>query len=69
VATLTGLRHSGLHVIGVGGSLIVLEVARHARGDSEVEVSIDVALSARRGDVHSSQWETGLAVIERGVSP
>ena len=69
MATLTGLRHSSLHVIGVGCSLIVLEVARHARSDSEVEVSIDVTLGAWRCDVHAGQRETCLAVIESRICP
>ena len=69
VATLAGLRHARLHVIRVGGSLVVLEVAKHASGDSKVEVAVDVTLCARRGEVYSSQREAGLAVIEGGIGP
>ena len=69
VATLAGLRQGGLQVIGVGGPLIVLEVARHASSHSQVEVSVDVTLRARSGDVHPGQRETGLAVVEGGIGP
>lgn len=69
VAALTGLRHAGLHVIGVGCSLVVLEVARDARRDSQVEVSIEVTLGAWRCDVHAGQREAGLAVIEGRIGP
>jgi hypothetical protein len=69
VAACASLRHARLYVIRVGGSLIVLEMTRHASGDSEVEVSVDMALCARRGDVNSGQRETGLAVIEGGIGP
>lgn len=69
VAAFAGLRHACLRVIGVGGALVLLEVARHACSDSKVEVSIDVALSAGRGDMYPGQRETGLAVIKSGVGP
>lgn len=69
MATLTGLRHSSLHVIGVGCSLIVLEMAGDARGNRKVEVSIHVTLRARGSDVHTGQWEASLAVIEGRIRP
>ena len=69
VAALAGLRHARLYVIGVVRSLVVLEVARHAGGISQVVVPVDVTLRARSRHVRSGQRETGLAVIECGIGP
>lgn len=58
-----------MHVIGIGGRLVVRQVARNARGVGQVVVSVDVTLGARCGHVRSSQGETRLAVIECRISP
>lgn len=69
VATLAGLRQGGLHVIGVGGSLIVLEVAGHASSYRQAVVAVHMTLRAWGRDVHTGQRETSLAVIESGIGP
>ena len=46
VATFAGLRHTRLHVIRVGGCLVVLEVARRASSDGQVKVPVHMALRA-----------------------
>ena len=69
VASLAGLRHARLYVIRVVRSLIILEVARHTGGISQVVVPVDVTLRALSSHVRSGKRETGLAVIECGIGP
>jgi len=66
VAHLAGLREVLLHVIGIGRALVVLQVARDARGVRDVVVVIDVTIGALpwRNGVQSGQWEAGLRVIK-----
>jgi len=58
-----------LLVIGVSSALIVLQVAGHTGGVSDVIIAVDVALGAGGFGVHSGQRETGLGVIEDCVGP
>lgn len=69
VAGFASLRHSGLHVIGIGRPLVILQVARDARSVGQVVISVDVALRTLQRNVRPTQREAGLAVIEGGVSP
>lgn len=69
VAALAGLRHARLYVIRVVGSLVVLEVAGHAGGISQVVVPVDMTLRTLGSDVRSGQRKTGLGVVKRGVGP
>ena len=69
MAVLARLREACLHVIRVGRCLVILQMAGDACGIGQVVVSVDVALRARGGHVHSAQRETGLAVIECRVRP
>jgi len=46
VALLAGLRESGRHVVGIGGSLIILQVAGNAGRAGEVVIVVDVAIGA-----------------------
>jgi len=66
VADLAGLRDALLHVIGVGGAGVVVQVARYASRDRNVVVVVFVAVRALpwRHGVHARQRERGLRVIE-----
>src|SRR6185369_11167826 len=69
VATLTSLGQRSLHVVGIGGALVVLQVARDAGGVGQVVISIDVALRTLQRDVRACEREAGLSVIEGRVCP
>ena len=69
VAGFASLRHSSLHVVGIGGALVVLQVARDAGGVGQVVISIDVALRTLQRDVRACEREAGLSVIEGRVCP
>jgi len=58
-------------VVRIGGALIVLEVAAHARRTVQRVIVVDVAIrtGARRNRVHSGQSETSCRVIEFSVGP
>ena len=47
VTILASSRYSGRLVIGIGGALIVLQMAGHTGGIGDVVVAVDVALRAR----------------------
>jgi len=69
VAELTVLRESGRRVIRVVGCLIVLQVARIARGGQRGVLAARMALLARGGRVRAGQRKLGGAVIEGGSQP
>jgi len=64
VTHVAGLRDSGGKVIRIGRTLVVLHVARHARGCCQTEITVGVTLIALQLGVSASQWETHRAVIE-----
>ncbi len=51
MADLTSLRNSLLRVVRIIGVLVILQVARYARLDGQIEVSIRVALVALQSGV------------------
>ena len=69
MAALASLRYSGLHMVGIGRALKVLQVTRHAGGIGQVVISVDVTLGALQRGVRPGQWEAGSRVIEAGISP
>jgi len=69
VANLTGLRKIARYVIGIFGTLEVRQMARHARGDRDVVIVVDVAAGTRRGRVEACQRKACGRVIKLGVSP
>ncbi len=71
VARIARLREIGADVVWAGGSLIILQVAGHARCAVQVVVVIDVAIraDARRHGVRTGERKSGVVVIERSVQP
>lgn len=69
VAGLAGLREPRLHVVGILGALIVLQMARHASRIFQVVIPIDVALFAWGSRVRTGQREACVGVIETGIGP
>ncbi len=67
MAGLASLRESGLHVIGIGCALEVLQVARHARSIGDAVVVVHMAGRARHAGVRTRQREASIAVIKRGA--
>ena len=74
VALLTGLRESGLHVIGIGRALEIGQVALHARsagkavGATRAECRV-MALRALQRSMRAGQHEPGRVVIESRAVP
>lgn len=56
-------------MIGTLGSLVVLQVARHAIGADIGVVAVGMALQARGGRVRSGEREPGQVVVEFGSGP
>ena len=69
VAALASLRYPGLHMVGIGRALEVLQVTGHATGVGQVVIPIDVALRTLQRDVRAGQREAGSRVIEAGIGP
>jgi len=71
VTLLTSLREAGLHVIGIGRSLEVFQVAAHAGRirAGQVVVAIYVALRTLNAGMRPSQRETGGVVIKVRTHP
>src|SRR5215510_13184657 len=66
MALLASLRESRLYVIGIGGALEILQVARHASRvrAGQVVVVVHVTLRALRRCMSARQGETGGRVVE-----
>jgi hypothetical protein len=56
-------------VVGVGRSLIILQVTRDASGVGQVVISIDMALRTLQRNVGATERETSLVVVEGRVRP
>ena len=71
VALITCLRKAGGNVIRVCGSLIVLQVTRHAGSARQRVIIVDMTIDAltRWNSVQAGQGETGTVVIEGRVGP
>lgn len=55
MAILAGLREIGLHVIGIGGGLVILQVARDALRAGQVVIVVDVTLRALQRRVRAGK--------------
>lgn len=64
VTGFAGLRESLRRVVRIIGVLIILQVARHARLDRQIEVPVCVALIALQGRMRAGQGEAHQVVIE-----
>ena len=66
VTRIAGLRESAGNVVGICGSLKILEVARNAGGRGQVVIVVDVAVSAspRRDGVRTREREVDGVVVE-----
>jgi len=71
VTGFASLRESASDVVGIRGSLEILEVARHAGGAVQSVVAIDVTIGAlaRRIGVQAGQGEASGGVIKLAVGP
>jgi hypothetical protein len=71
VALVTGLREICRHVIGIRGSLEILQVAAHASARIQVVIVVNVAVCAGawRNCVQAGQDKAGSGVIKRSVGP
>jgi len=71
VALITALRKVRRHVVGIRGSLVILQVTAHAGRGGQVVVVVDVAVAAlpRWNRVRPGQRESGAVVIERRIQP
>ncbi len=71
VARTASLRKSAGNVVGIRGSLEILEVARNAGVGGQVVVVVDVAVGAspRRDSMRTRQREVDGVVIEGGPRP
>ncbi len=63
------LWQSSRQVIGIGGSLEILQVTVHARRAREVVVSVGVALCALHVGVSAGEWPSGRRMVESGAGP
>lgn len=69
VAHIALLRKPARDVIGIGGGLIVRQVAADTRRRREIVVSVLVAIRALQLQVPTRQGEAALGMIERGRLP
>lgn len=69
MAYIALLRQSSRHVIGIGGSLKILQVAVHTSCAREVVVSVGVALRALHIGMGAGEWPAGSGVVEGGAGP
>ena len=66
-----GLGEARRDVIGIGGALIILQMAADAVRAGQVKVVVDVAIGAltRRDGMPASQGEPGRAMVELCIEP
>ena len=59
------------HVVGIGGALIILQMAGHACRAAQAEVVVDMAVGAqtRWDGMGGGEWDTCRAVIEVRMEP
>ena len=71
MTSVAGGREIQRRVVGIGGSLVILQVTGHAGRAVQRVVVVDVTVgaSARRHGVHASQLEASCVVIKRRVHP
>jgi len=71
VALIACLREAGRNVVRVCGSLIVLQMARHAGRARQGVIIVDMAIDAltRWNRVQAGQGEPGTVVIEGRICP
>ena len=71
VALVARLREIRGDMVRIGGALVVLEVATHARGAVQVVVIVDMAIGAspRWNGMQPGERESSAGVVERGVHP
>jgi len=69
MALLASLREVGLHVIGIGRALKILEMAAYTCRTRQIVVTVNVTLRARHGGVRARQSEAGGRVIKGRVRP
>ena len=71
VALIAALRKVRRYVIGIGCSLIVRQVARHAGRAGEVVIVIEVAIGAlpRRHCMHARERKSSAVMVEGGIQP
>ena len=69
MAALTSGREAALHVVGIRGSLVILEMAIHARAAGQLVVIVHMTLRTLEGGVSASKREAGGSVVENGIVP
>jgi hypothetical protein len=69
VADIALLREAGLSVIGIGGAVVIGQVARHASRSQARELPVHMAGSAVDIHVRAGQREIGIAVVKRRSCP
>ena len=69
VALFASLRECRSHVVGIGRSLEVLQVAAHTGSRGQVVIVVDVALRALQRRMRARERKPGVVVIEAGLCP
>ncbi len=71
MALFAGLGEIRCHVVRIGSSLVVLEMAADARGCGQVVVIVDVAIGALPGwdGMHAGQGKASGGVIKSSPEP
>ena len=71
VALGAGLGKASRYVVGIGGALIVLQMAGHTCDAAQAEVVVDMAVGAqaRRDRMCAGEWEAHRGVIEVRIEP
>lgn len=69
MAGVAGGRKPGLHVVGIGGAVVILYVAGRTRPTREVVIPVYVALRALHGGMRARQGEARVGMIEGRAAP